>query len=177
MIPLGRYCDDCGGQVSDTAPSELQSLFEYDENGYVSLKDKEIVGVVRIPDDAKGVDFGGVEGCKQMTEVILPDCVTYIGVGAFLNCTALSDVIIPDGVTVIDEYAFSCCTGLTSITIPNSVTSIGWSALEGCTGLTSITFTGTTAQWKAIGKGNNWKKYTGSFTVRCTDGNIPYENA
>lgn len=154
MIPLGRYCDDCGGQVSDTAPSELQSLFEYDENDYVSLKDKEIVGVVRIPDDAKGVDFGGVEGCKQMTEVILPDCVTYIGVGAFPNCTALSDVIIPDGVTVIDEYAFSCCTGLTS-----------------------ITFTGTTAQWKAIGKGNNWKKYTGSFTVRCTDGNIPYENA
>ena len=124
------------------------------ENGGVALKDQGTVGSVRIPDDAKYIDYAGFAGCKKVTEVI-----------------------IPNGVAGIGDAAFSNWIGLTSITIPNSVTEIGEYAFYGCTGLTSITFTGTKAQWRAIYRGKWWKASTGSFTVHCTDGDISKSDA
>ncbi len=77
-----------------------------------------------------------------------------------------------DGVTNIGSGVFSDCKSLTSISISDSVTSIGSSAFYCCESLTSITFTGTTAEWEAIEKGDDWNADTGSYTVTCTDGMI-----
>lgn len=76
-------------------------------------------------------------------------------------------------VICIGEKAFSCCRNLTSIDIPNSVTNIGQNAFEKCHRLTSINFQGTKAEWDAIEKDENWDSDTGSYTVHCTDGDIP----
>lgn len=57
------------------------------------------------------------------------------------------------------------------------MTSIGDSAFSCCTGLESITFNGTRAQWNAISKLAGWKYNTGSFTIHCTDGDIPWSQA
>ena len=119
--------------------AKKQPLFAYDTNGCVSLIDKNTIGRVCIPEDAKGIAYEGFEECEKITEVIIPDSVTRIGRWAFQGCTDLTSITIPNSVTEIGGFAFSGCTGLTSITIPNSVTEIGESAFQGCTSLTSIT--------------------------------------
>ncbi len=103
---------------------------------------------------------------------VIPDGVTSIGVGAFQGCRSLTSITIPDSVTSISHAAFYGCTRLTSITIPDSVTSIDKWAFYSCYNLTHITFTGTTNQWKAISKGDEWDGGTGNYTVTCTDGII-----
>ncbi len=112
--------------------------------------------------------------CYGLTSITIPNGVTRIGYMAFSNCFYLPSITIPDSVTSIGDYAFAYCgLSLTSITIPNSVTSIGDYAFVSCVSLTSIEFTGTMEQWKSIEKGSNWNFYTGSYTVHCTDGDIP----
>ena len=65
----------------------------------------------------------------------------------------------------------------TQLFVPNTynglpVTSIGNYAFYNCTSLTSIEFTGTVAQWKAIGKGYDWKYYVPATEVVCKDGTV-----
>ena len=129
--------------------AELRKLFEYDENGGVYLKDRETVGSVRIPDDAKYIGNAGPAGCKKVTEVIIPNGVTKIGNGAFSNWI-----------------------GLTSITIPNSVTKIGGHAFEGCTGLTSIHYAGTKRQWKKLSNASRWNSLLPIKIIYCINGKI-----
>ena len=86
--------------------------------------------------------------------------------------SSLKTLTIPYGVAKIGGHAFSYCTALTEIVLPNSLTKIYTSAFSECFRLATITFQGTKKEWKAIEKGTDWKKDTGSFTVRCTDGSI-----
>ena len=72
----------------------------------------------------------------------------------------------------IYKYAFFYYTPPTSVTIPNTVMSIGESAFEQCN-LKEIQYIGTKAQWKTIEKGPSWNHGTDSYTVHCTDGDIP----
>ena len=53
------------------------------------------------------------------------------------------------------------------------MTRIEGSAFIDCESLTTITFQGTKAEWEAIPKDFDWDKNTGSYTVHCTDGDIP----
>ena len=111
-----------------------------------------------------------VIGCKN--SVIPTDgSVTSIGRYAFYDCSFTS-FTIPDIITVIPEGAFAVCASLTSITIPDSVTSIDYIAFYQCSSLTTITFMGTMEQWNAIEKESNWDFLAGSYTVKCTDGDI-----
>lgn len=119
---------------------------------------------------------------KGIKEAIIPATfnnllVTTIGSRAFYERESLTSVIIPDSVTSIGDDAFFWCTSLTSITIPDGVTSIGQYAFEYCNNLTEINFKGTKAQWKAIDKKNGWNKYTGNYTVHCTDGDLTKEES
>lgn len=98
---------------------------------------------------------------------------------AFCSCYNLTGIKIPDGVTSIGEYAFSYAT-FKSIIIPNSVTSIGKGAFSECTSLESITFNGTTAQWNAVSKtddyGSNdaasWNCFVPATYIQCSDGQV-----
>lgn len=108
-----------------------------------------------------------------LESIRLPNSLNSIGNSAFYGCKGLTSITIPDGVTSIGGSAFRGCTGLTSVTIPDSVTSIGVRIFYNCSGLTSITFNGTTTQWNAISKGNQWNYNTGNYTIHCTDGDIP----
>ena len=88
----------------------------------------------------------------------------------FEYCTSLTSVAIPNSVTSIGDDAFYDCTSLASVTIPNSVTSIGNRAFANCTHLSSIGFDGTTDEWNAITKGNEWKDDAPATEVQCSNG-------
>lgn len=131
--------------------------------------------------DGNSYIVAGMGSCTD-TDIVIPaehegKPVTSIGDTAFSCRTGLTSITLPDSVTEIGYSAFSGCSGLTSITLGNGVTEIAHSAFKGCSNLTNITFKGTQAQWKAIYKGNVWKYNTGSFSVRCTDGDIPKSQA
>ena len=109
---------------------------------------------------------------KNETSYVMPNNVTSIGNGAFDDCSSLISIVLSDSVTGIGVDAFCGCSGLTGITIPNSVTSIGEFAFYGCSSLTIIEYTGTTAEWKAISKGSDWKYGVPATKVVCSDGEV-----
>ena len=100
------------------------------------------------------------------------------GYGSYKNLTlyidgeeVTGDIVIPDSVTEISDYAFCSLRNVTSVTIGKNVTSIGLQAFYYCN-LTSIIFEGTTDQWLAIEKGDNWGPSAGNYTIQCTDGTV-----
>lgn len=87
------------------------------------------------------------------TTVIIPATienypVTNIGAKAFNGCRNLTDVVIPNSVTSIGSSTFSNCTNLTSVVIPDSVTSIGMSAFSYCKNLKMVYITSIEAWLK-----------------------------
>jgi hypothetical protein len=91
----------------------------------------------------------------------------------------MSKVIIPKSLTSIGDSAFSLGLKLTEITLQNSVTSIGRRAFYGCSALLKINFNGTSVQWNAITKGEEWYYTNGAngnpnLVVVCENGKIYY---
>ncbi len=102
----------------------------------------------------------------------IPSGVTVIKPYAFYKCAGLTSVVIPSGVTEIGNCTFQYCAGLTSVTIPSSVLNIYPSALDACNSLTDVYYTGSQAQWDAIG-GTGKPSGTG-ITIHCDyDPNSP----
>lgn len=161
------------------------------ENGVVVSCSKEVESV-EIPYGVMEIGESAFVGCANLRSVIIPNTVTHIGDHAFYLCTGLTSIIIPNSVIYIGPYAFHHCTSLTSIEIPNGVEFIGEFALWDCHNLVSITipssvttiggavfpgnelltiqYTGTKAQWEALGV--NWSP---DISVSCSDGNIGKE--
>jgi len=183
VTSIGNYAfRGCSGLVEMTIPfvGAAKGATENTHFGYIFGASSYSYNSLYVPISLKSVTItGGTSissyafyGCEGLTSITIPDNVTSIGDYAFYNCRGLTSITIPRGVTSIGEDAFRKCIGLTSITIPNSVTSIGNWAFEDCSGLTRITYKGTKTQWNKITKGTYWNKYTGSYVVYCTDGNI-----
>ena len=82
---------------------------------------------------------GAFNGCKNLTNVIIPNSITTIEYAAFRECSGLSSIDIPNSVLKICGRAFESCSGLTSIHIPKSVKIIDDLPFLLCDGLTSIT--------------------------------------
>lgn len=189
----------CGEE--GTLSKGLEFTSNGDDTCYVSgigkCTDTEIVIPVKTPfgDKVTGIGKEAFENCEDLKSITIQKGVTNIGRAAFYFCTGLTDITIPSSVTSIGACAFEFCVGLTSITIPNGVKSIEDFTLSGCTRLTSITipmgvtiigdralyfcacltsinYQGTRAQWNDIEKGEDWDKYTGNYTIHCTDGDI-----
>ena len=61
---------------------------------------------------------------------------------------------------------------LETITIPHGVTHIGRFAFYGCNNLHTVVYQGTKDEWNSIVKASGWASNVGSYTVRCTDGDL-----
>ena len=98
-----------------------------------SIKKPENNNVFKIYD-------GVLEECDKNVKgvVEIPNTVTKIGQFAFFKCKGLTGVKITNSVTIVEDYAFCQCSGLTTIEIPNSVLSIGKRAFALCQRLTSV---------------------------------------
>ena len=79
------------------------------------------------------------EGCRLLTEVVLPRSITHIGLYAFYGCALLTTLTLPNSLTYISDSAFAFCESLTVVTLPAALTHIGDSAFSHCSGLTKVT--------------------------------------
>lgn len=151
-----------------------------------------------IPEGVTAIFRAAFYCCKDLTNITLPSSLEYIDSYAFYECSGLTSVKIQGNVGVIDEYAFYGCSALTEILFSDGLTKIGERCFDGCVALemvvlpVSVThievcafdncdnliiiYRGTVKQWNSIKKGHRGffdsSKYTGKYTVRCTDGEI-----
>lgn len=131
----------------------LKSVSYYSNNGYIT-----------------GDYFINCKNLETFT-VIGSDYITLdVGQDHFYGCSKLC--YIPKiGETVIQLGALSNCSSLQSVTICSSVTKFQSECFAG-SALNQIIFEGTTAQWNAITKSEDWNSGCPEITVHCTDGDI-----
>ena len=97
----------------------------------------------------------GALPCLQGSLTIPP--VVYVKMGALQGCRLLTDVVLPEGLQNIGLFAFCECTALKTLYIPASCTVIDMGAFASCDALTDIYFGGTQQQWSAATQDNyNW---------------------
>ncbi len=90
----------------------------------------------------------------------------------FKYCAALHSFKMPDWMLGVLPGLFSNCSGLDSVEIPGSIVSIGEDAFYYCDALRTITFGGTSAEWKDISFGQNWRcGVTSTNRVHCAGDN------
>ena len=85
-----------------------------------------------------------LEGCENMTSILIPSTVTSIGQHAFDNCCSLTALDIPESVTTIGSAAFQGCTGLTEVKLGAGINFIGNRAFFYCNSLESVTCAAST---------------------------------
>lgn len=120
--------------------------------------------------------------------------VASVSSSAFGYHAGIEHVTLPASVTEIGAQSFKGCVSLQSLTIEgNGLKKIGDYAFFDCLSLHEISFGGTTAEWEAIQKGQEyicngegWTVWSServrSLTVHCSDGDVVteaqmYENA
>ena len=157
-----------------TVESENKAYYS-SNNCLVENKTKKlIVGCENsyIPNEGSVISIGEKSfAYSDLSSVIIPYSVIYVCPYAFYNCGNLKIVIVGDSVVSIGERSFAFCEQLTEVTISLSATSIGDWAFYDCIALTTINFKGTTAQWKAVDKGNGWHyNIPSDCIIKCTNG-------
>lgn len=126
-----------------------------------------------IHEDTLFIDNNAFEECRNLVSLSVPAGVKSIGRAAFAFCTSLESLTLPDGITKLPADFAKWCKSLRSVTIPSSVSEIGDAAFAYCDSLTSITFKGTTEEWNAVTKDNDWAFNSNSLkSVICTNGTI-----
>ena len=146
----------------------------YTTNPYVvgakAFINNSIVESVVMPDQYTKIYSQAFDGCTSLKEITFSKNITEIAWAAFQNCTSLKAVRMP-AATTISSHIFRNCTSLVRVVIPK-ISSLPIGIFQGCTALTDIFYEGTTAEWEALEKGQNWNLSTGAYTVHCTDGDI-----
>ena len=90
-----------------------------DEKVSVTSCDRDVAGIVIVPDGVTHISDAAFSYHDKIEEVILPDSLVVIGEYAFENCINLKKIHIPDSVTDIGNYAFSGCEKLYEIVALN----------------------------------------------------------
>ena len=100
------------------------------------------LSAITIPSSVTFIGKHAFQGCKNLTEIVIPDSVKTLGTAevsadityptaVFSDCTQLTAATLPSGLTVISNYLFAY-TSLTGITLPTGITVIGYGAFENC---------------------------------------------
>lgn len=100
------------------------------------MNDTALVGKLELPEGITSIIEGWCfQGCKNLTEVVLPNTLKEWGDGIFYNCTNLQTVNIPNLVTNIPTDCFEQCENLKKIDIPSNIKIINSSAFMNCSNL------------------------------------------
>lgn len=80
-----------------------------------------------------------LDGCMELTEVVLPDTITTIGLSAFQNCSNLVSATLPVNLARIQADGFRNCTALETVTpfLPETITYLGENCFNGTLSLRS----------------------------------------
>lgn len=100
------------------------------------------LSAITIPSSVTFIGKHAFQGCKNLTEIVIPDSVKTLGTAevsadityptaVFRDCTQLTAATLPSGLTVISNYLFAY-TSLTGITLPTGITTIGYGAFQNC---------------------------------------------
>ncbi len=130
----------------------------YTEGGYIIEKFKGYAGtaVCVIPEDYRarpivGIGKSAFEGCKSITNFVIPGSIVVIGPSAFRDCTGISSIALPDSVKMICEFAFAGCSSLLNVAFAgDGLTEVGRCAFSECKALVDIRLPVTVT---AIGSG------------------------
>ncbi|MGN0536508.1 MAG: leucine-rich repeat protein [Acutalibacteraceae bacterium] len=126
-----------GDSIEEVFPYAFSNTAFYTnaENGLIYIGDKVLYGYkgskpageVNIADSTICIADSALNGCTEITNVIIPNSMKHIGNGAFYGCTGLTELTIPENMLTIGGYAFNGCSGLTgTLTIPDSITKLGY---------------------------------------------------
>lgn len=114
-----------------------------------------------------------------ITSINIPATVERVGQFAFTGCRQLESAYISG--KIISMCAFMLCENLKSVTISASVEQIDNNIFQHSNSLEKIIYEGTTAQWNAVQKSENWdgERISGNFRlaeIQCTDGRFVWDN-
>lgn len=154
-----------------------------------------------INENTKFIMENAFMNCIKLLEITVPAGVTHIGATAFYgcealktvnynaenvattysaslsnspfgNCPAIDTVNVGKNVTFIPKLMFRK-SGVVNIVFEGNNVALRAKAFGNCDNLKSISFlNGTTAQWNAMIKANDWDENTGDYTITCSDGTI-----
>ena len=121
--------------------STLECIYISETNGSrkVSFLDgcSNITNVI-LPENLTEIGEYAFRDCRTLESIIIPSSVKNIGESAFVYCTGLKEINLPERLESVSDFAFYNCFGLERLTIPSSLTTLGRNAFGNCRSLTSI---------------------------------------
>ena len=115
--PMTFSVSDDGVYVGTTDFFHSDSCIPQTAQGTISIP-----STVVNPNDGQTYQVTGIahyafEGCKQLTEVIIPSTVNYIGGNAFNGCTGITTIHLPASLEYLSGEAFFGMSSLSAITV------------------------------------------------------------
>lgn len=89
-------------------------------------------------------------------ELVFPSTLKTIGERAFEECSSIRYTGLPHGFENVGNRAFYGCLGLRYMSLPTTLKSIGRWAFTGCNYMKELCYAGTSAQWDAVNKADDW---------------------
>lgn len=114
-----------------------------------------------------------------ITEISIPSTVERVGQFTLAGCRQLENAYI--SAKIIGMCAFMLCTNLKNVTISADVEQISSNIFQHSNSLEKIVYEGTTSQWNAVQKPENWdgERISGDFRlaeIQCTDGRFVWDS-
>ena len=98
-------------------------------------------GELVVKEGTRVISKFALEGCKDVTSVVLPETIEIIEEYAFFDCSSLTSITIPNTTTILGDYAFYNCSKLITVGNLENVKSVGRYAFYNCSALTGVTLT------------------------------------
>ena len=90
---------------------------------------------------------------KTLKSVTIGPNVTYLSSNFLNGCSELTKIVLPEGLKSIYSYAFANCTGLTSLDFPGSLTFLGDNVVKGSVNISKLKFNDGTETLKVGSNG------------------------